>query len=105
MHVALARNALEPFQLAQRVRVIVDAKLIEALAPDRTGFIRNALTSVMTSFTTDRANVTVHAYESADVLPGSERFPVILLKPARGAACDGAKKEKWDGTDRPGLPN
>ena len=29
MHVALARNAFEPFQLAQRVRVIVDAKLVD----------------------------------------------------------------------------
>ena len=67
--------------------VYMPAKLIEALAPDGTGVIRRTLAFVMTSLTTDRSNVTVHAYENADVLPGGERFPVILLKPARGAAA------------------
>jgi len=39
----------------------------------------------MKFLTTDRANVKCHSIENATILPGSEAFPVVLLKPGRGA--------------------
>jgi predicted dienelactone hydrolase len=39
----------------------------------------------MKFLTTDRANVQCHSIEDASLLPGSETFPIVLLKPGRGA--------------------
>jgi hypothetical protein len=39
----------------------------------------------MKFLTTDRAHVQCHSVEDASFLPGSEAFPVVLLKPGRGA--------------------
>lgn len=41
---------------------------------------------VMGRFTTDRAHVTGHAFENPPVAPSARPFPVLLLKPALGAA-------------------
>jgi pimeloyl-ACP methyl ester carboxylesterase len=62
-------------------------KLIKALEPPRGGLLRSGVAAVFTALATDRAQVAVHAWEDAAVAPAQARFPVILLKPARGAAA------------------
>lgn len=43
--------------------------------------------SILGRLTTDRANVTAHALEAPSVAGRDETFPVVLLKPALGAAA------------------
>jgi predicted dienelactone hydrolase len=62
-------------------------KLIKALEPPRGGWLRRGLGAVFNALATDRAQVAAHAWEDAAVAPAQARFPVILLKPARGAAA------------------
>jgi dienelactone hydrolase len=64
----------------------MSARQIEALAPEGTGLVRRALAFVFDGLTANRAKVTVHAIDDAGLPPGHERFPVVLLKPARGAS-------------------
>jgi hypothetical protein len=65
----------------------MSARQIEALAPERTGLVRRTLAFAFEGLTANRAKVTVHAVDDAGLPPGDERFPVVLLKPARGASA------------------
>ena len=61
-------------------------QLVEALEPHG-NFVRTVLASIFRTVTTDRTLVAVNAYDNADIAPGPGRFPIILLKPARGASA------------------
>ncbi|TAJ95275.1 MAG: family membership [Gammaproteobacteria bacterium] len=58
------------------------SRVIEAMQPHPPFLVR----FVMERLTIDRASVTAHALDAPALAPGADGFPVLLLKPAVGAA-------------------